>query len=50
MVWILLIYTMGVMLTMATLKNGFDTIDDPRAALMWPLLFIALVIKWLEGK
>ena len=53
-VWLLLIYTMGVMLTMTTLKNGIDMMDDmmddPWAALMWPILLIALFIKWLEDK
>lgn len=42
--WLLLIYTMGVMLT------GIDMMDDPWAALMWPILLIALFIKWLEDK
>lgn len=50
MIWVLLIYTMGVSITMETLKNGFDTVDDPRAALMWPILLLAFVIEWLEGK
>jgi hypothetical protein len=50
MIWVLLIYTMGVTITMATLQNGFDTLDDPRAALMWPLLLLAFMIEWLEDK
>jgi hypothetical protein len=50
MILVLLIYTMGVTITMATLENGLDTVDDPRAALMWPILLLAFVIQWLEGK
>jgi hypothetical protein len=48
--WVLLIYAMGVTITMTTLREGFDTIDDPRAGLMWPLLLLAFVVEWLEGK
>jgi len=48
MIWVLLIYTMGVTITMTTLENGFDTVGDPRAALMWPILLLAFVMEWLE--
>jgi hypothetical protein len=48
MIWILLIYVMGVLLTQAMLANDpFDN-GDPWNALMWPILLIALVADWIR--
>ena len=43
-------YAMGFLITMKAMENSFDMVENPLAAMMWPLLIIALFIDWLEDK
>ena len=47
-IWILLVYTLGVVLTHEALSTSLDFNDDPWVAMMWPLLLLALFIQWLN--
>lgn len=50
MIWILLVYTMGFFVAQQALENSFEYMDDPWAAMLWPLVLLALVIQWLETR
>ena len=49
-IWAMIVYAMGFLITMKTIENSFDMVENPLAGLMWPLLLIALFVDWLEGK
>ena len=52
----MIVYAMGFLITMKAMENSFDMVETPQnplaplAAMMWPLLIVALFIDWLEGK
>ena len=46
----MIVYAMGFLITMKSMENSFDMVENPLAAMMWPLLIIALFIDWLEDK
>ena len=46
----MIVYATGFLITMKAMENSFDTVENPLAAMMWPLLIIALFIDWLEDK
>ena len=46
----MIVYAMGFLITMKSMENSFDMVENPLAAMMWPLLILALFIDWLEGK
>ena len=46
----MIVYAMGFLITMKTIENSFDIVENTLAAMMWPLLILALFMDWLEGK
>jgi hypothetical protein len=47
MIWLLLVYVMGVLLAQTCLDNTIEYFVHPAACLMWPILVLALVFEWV---
>ena len=48
MIWLLIVYAMGMLFMTKMLENSLDYAYNTWAALMWPLIVIALFVEWMR--
>jgi hypothetical protein len=48
MIWLLLIYVMGVLLTETCLNSTIEYFALPGASLMWPIMMLGFIMEWIK--